>query len=92
MAQEKPNVLFSLADEWGMHAGAYGDKVVETPVFDQLALEEVGYFVGRTRKGYGPGHLGEREPNPAEVKFDDYLYTGWGPQYKEYKKYLNKDR
>ena len=40
--QEKPNILFCLADDWGWpHAGAYGDQVVKTPTFDRLAAEGV---------------------------------------------------
>jgi arylsulfatase A-like enzyme len=36
--QDKPNILFAMADDWGWpHAGAYGDDVVETPHFDQIA-------------------------------------------------------
>ena len=39
-ADERPNVLFAIADDWGWpHAGAYGDKVVQTPNFDRLARE-----------------------------------------------------
>lgn len=35
-----PNILFLIADDWSFpHAGIYGDQVVRTPVFDQLALE-----------------------------------------------------
>jgi len=37
-----PNILFCLADDWGWpHAGAYGDKVVQTPTFDRVAREGV---------------------------------------------------
>ena len=37
-----PNIVFCLADDWGWpHAGAYGDRVVKTPVFDRLAKEGV---------------------------------------------------
>ncbi len=37
-----PNIVFALADDWGWpHAGAYGDAVVQTPVFDRLATEGV---------------------------------------------------
>jgi N-sulfoglucosamine sulfohydrolase len=37
---ERPNILFCLADDWGWpHANAYGDPVVKTPVFDRLAKE-----------------------------------------------------
>src|SRR5438477_11320490 len=36
----RPNILFLLADDWAWpHAGAYGDKVVKTPVFDRVARE-----------------------------------------------------
>ena len=41
-ADERPNILFCLADDWGWpHAGVYGDRVVETPTFDRLAREGV---------------------------------------------------
>src|SRR5262249_54291782 len=37
-----PNILFCLADDWAWpHAGAYGDKVVQTSVFDRVAREGV---------------------------------------------------
>lgn len=122
--KQYPNIIFCLADDWGKHAGAYGDKVLKTPVFDKLAkegilfehayvsapscspsraailtgqwhwrleeaanlygqipleapiytdlLEEAGYFVGYTRKGWGPGDLGVREHNPAGIKYKDF--------------------
>lgn len=39
---KRPNILFCIADDWGYpHAGAYGDKVVRTPVFDRVAREGV---------------------------------------------------
>ncbi len=41
-ADERPNVLFCIADDWGWpHAGAYGDAVVATPAFDRIAAEGV---------------------------------------------------
>lgn len=41
-ADERPNILFAIADDWGWpHAGAYGDPVVKTPAFDRLAKEGV---------------------------------------------------
>jgi len=41
-ADDRPNILFCLADDWGWpHAGAYGDPVVQTPTFDRLAREGV---------------------------------------------------
>jgi len=41
-AEQKPNILFCIADDWGWpHAGVYGDSVVQTPTFDRLAREGV---------------------------------------------------
>ncbi len=41
-AQEPPNILFCMADDWGWpHAGACGDKAVKTPAFDRIAREGV---------------------------------------------------
>ncbi|MFA5293004.1 MAG: sulfatase [Phycisphaerae bacterium] len=39
---KRPNILFCIADDqsW-LHAGAYGDKVVQTPNFDRIAKEGV---------------------------------------------------
>lgn len=38
----RPNILFCIADDWGWpHAGAYGDPVVKTPTFDELAKRGV---------------------------------------------------
>jgi hypothetical protein len=31
-----PNLLFAIADDWGVHAGAYGTKWVCTPNFDRV--------------------------------------------------------
>jgi N-sulfoglucosamine sulfohydrolase len=41
-SDDRPNILFCLGDDWGWpHAGALGDKVVRTPVFDRVAREGV---------------------------------------------------
>ncbi|HID23481.1 MAG TPA: heparan N-sulfatase, partial [Planctomycetaceae bacterium] len=41
-ADERPNILFAIADDWSWpHASAYGDPVVKTPTFDRLAREGV---------------------------------------------------
>jgi len=41
-AAARPNILFAIADDWGWpHAGAYGDPVVKTPVFDRIAKEGI---------------------------------------------------
>lgn len=38
---KKPNVLIVIADDWSLHAGAYGDKYAQTPNFDRVAKEGV---------------------------------------------------
>jgi N-sulfoglucosamine sulfohydrolase len=41
-AADRPNIFLAIADDWGYpHAGAYGDPVVKTPTFDQLARDGV---------------------------------------------------
>jgi N-sulfoglucosamine sulfohydrolase len=32
-----PNILFTIADDWGLHAGAYGTPWIKTPAFDRIA-------------------------------------------------------
>ena len=39
--KEKPNILFCIMDDAGMHFGAYGTDWVETPAFDRLAEEGI---------------------------------------------------
>lgn len=34
-----PNILLAIADDWGVHAGAYGTRWVQTPAFDRVARE-----------------------------------------------------
>ncbi|ANQ52572.1 sulfatase [Flammeovirga sp. MY04] len=34
---ERPNILFCIADDAGLHMGAYGAKFVKTPAFDRIA-------------------------------------------------------
>lgn len=38
-ATQRPNILFAIADDWGLHAGAYGTPWVRTPAFDKVARE-----------------------------------------------------
>ena len=40
---QRPNILFCLADDAGMHFGAYGCPWVETPAFDRVAREGLLY-------------------------------------------------
>jgi len=41
-ADERPNILFAIADDWGFpHASAYGDPVVKTPTFDRIARDGI---------------------------------------------------
>jgi N-sulfoglucosamine sulfohydrolase len=37
--ENSPNILFAIADDWGLHAGAYGTSWVNTPAFDRIAKE-----------------------------------------------------
>ena len=36
-AMRPPNILFAIADDWGLHAGAYGTKWIRTPTVDRIA-------------------------------------------------------
>ncbi|NUQ66358.1 MAG: sulfatase [Pirellulales bacterium] len=38
-AETRPNILFCIADDWGLHAGVYGTAWVKTPAFDRVARE-----------------------------------------------------
>ena len=37
----RPNILFAIADDWGLHAGVYGTPWIHTPNFDRLAGQGV---------------------------------------------------
>ena len=37
----QPNILFAIADDWGLHASAYGTRWVKTPAFDRVAREGI---------------------------------------------------
>ncbi|MBL9114994.1 MAG: sulfatase [Verrucomicrobiaceae bacterium] len=39
LAAPRPNILFAIADDWGVHAGVYGTPWVKTPAFDRVAKE-----------------------------------------------------
>lgn len=39
--QERPNILFAFADDWGRHAGAYGTDWLKTPTFDLIASQGI---------------------------------------------------
>jgi N-sulfoglucosamine sulfohydrolase len=38
-AEQRPNILIAIADDWGLHAGAYGTEWMKTPAFDRIARE-----------------------------------------------------
>lgn len=40
-AVPRPNILFAIADDWGVHGGAYGTKWVKTPALDRVAREGI---------------------------------------------------
>lgn len=60
---------------WRLGPGAslWGTLPAELPVYPDL-LEEAGYFVGYSGKGWGPGNVeaGGRERNPAGPAFEDF--------------------
>lgn len=37
----RPNILIAIADDWGLHAGAYGTKWIKTPAFDRVARDGI---------------------------------------------------
>lgn len=41
----RPNILFLIADDWSYpHAGIYGDQMVMTPTFDEMAKEGALFY------------------------------------------------
>lgn len=58
---------------WRLREGAnlWVTLPADIPVYPDL-LEAAGYFVGYTRKGWGPGKLGDRRRNPAGKQFKDF--------------------
>jgi N-sulfoglucosamine sulfohydrolase len=36
-----PNILFAIADDWGLHAGAYQTRWASTPAFDRVARDGI---------------------------------------------------
>lgn len=44
-----PNILLAIADDWGVHAGAYGTRWIRTPAFDRVANEGLLF-----RRAYTP--------------------------------------
>lgn len=58
---------------WRLRQGAnlWSTLPADIPVYPDL-LEKSGYHVGFTRKGWGPGKLGDRSRNPAGTQFADF--------------------
>ena len=38
-AAKPPNIILFVADDHGLDAGCYGNKIIQTPNLDRLALE-----------------------------------------------------
>jgi N-sulfoglucosamine sulfohydrolase len=55
----------------GHGANLWSTLPADLPTYTDL-LEAAGYHVGFTRKGWGPGKLGERTRNPAGDQFKDF--------------------
>ena len=58
---------------WRLRAGGnlYGSLATHHAAYPDL-LEAAGYRVGYTRKGWGPGRLGDRERNPAGDRYESF--------------------
>ena len=63
----RPNILFAIADDWGLHAGAYGTRWVSTPAFDRIAREGVLF-----RNAYTP--MAKCAPSRASVLTGRHLW------------------
>ena len=63
----RPNILFAIADDWGLHAGAYGTRWVKTPAFDRIAREGVLF-----RNAYTP--MAKCAPSRASVLTGRHLW------------------
>ncbi|MEI7421982.1 MAG: sulfatase [Prolixibacteraceae bacterium] len=77
--KKKPNILFCLADDWGLFpASIPGDPVIETPSFDRLAKEGVLFtnaFVNSptctaSRAGILSGQMPHRLKNAINLSSD----------------------
>lgn len=70
-----PSRAAILTGQWhwrlGEGANLRGFIAQKIDVYPDL-LEQAGYFVGLTGKGYGPGGLGDRTRNPAGPPFKDF--------------------
>ncbi len=55
----------------GIGANLYGPLPEQHPRYPQL-LEESGYFVGYTRKGWGPGKPSKNKGNPAGANYESF--------------------
>jgi N-sulfoglucosamine sulfohydrolase len=65
--ETRPNILFAIADDWGLHAGAYGTPWVKTPAFDRVAREGVLF-----RNAYTP--MAKCAPSRAIVLTGRHLW------------------
>jgi len=61
-------------DFWRLGAGAnlFSLFPEDLTVYPSLLAEEAGYAVGYTRKGWGPGRIGDRPRNPAGPRFGSF--------------------
>jgi arylsulfatase A-like enzyme len=61
---------------WRLGPGAnlWSTLPAELPVYPHMLQEDAGYFVGHTRKGWGPGRLepGGRDARPAGPSFESF--------------------
>lgn len=93
VSDKKPNILFLIADDWSFpHAGIYGDLVVRTPTFDQMAREGALFLNAYTASpSCSPARasiLTGRYPHENEAGAN--LWPEWPAQYDTYVALLEK--
>lgn len=66
--------LLAGQDFWrlGPAANLWSTFPEDIQVYPELLAEQADYVVGHTRKGWGPGRIGERSHNPAGPRFESF--------------------
>lgn len=88
-----PNILFLIADDWSFpHAGIYGDPVVRTPTFDQMAKEGALFINAYTASpSCSPSRASILTGRyPHENESGGNLWPEWPAQYPTYVAFLEK--
>ena len=65
-----PNILFAIADGWGLHASVYGTGWVKTPAFDRVARG--GILFNKGHVGFYEKFMRGEKPAANWVKESDF--------------------